>query len=141
MRAEPDERRLGRATRGLPFGRGGATVEECLAYFRRAIADPQGVPPWSEWWAANAELVERVFPLVDFVRLKHRRLRGARQILQNAGELPKDYVPPSPLATGSCGECGERTTNHSGGSGGGQVTCPTCGVVGTYDSVRAEDER
>ena len=109
-------------------------MEECLAYFRQAIADPRSVPPWSEWWAANAELVERAFPLVEFVRLKHRRLRGARQILQHAGELPKDYVPPSPLLTGSCGECGERTTSHAGGPGGGHITCPTCGVVCTYDT-------
>jgi hypothetical protein len=100
-------------------------VEECLAYFRRAVADPQSVPPWSEWWAANGELAERVFPLVDFVRLKHRRLRGARQILQHRGELPKDYVPPSASATGACPECGERTSRA-----GGQITCPTCGIVG-----------
>lgn len=93
-------------------------MEECLAYFRQAIANPASVPPWSEWWAVNSQLVERVFPLVDYVRLKHRRLLGARQILQNAGELPKDYRPRSPLLTGSCGQCGERTTFHS---------CPICG--------------
>jgi len=109
-------------------------VEECLAYFRQAVADPRSVPPWSEWWAAHAGLVERVFPDVEYVRLKHRRLAGARQILQNRGELPADYCPPSPLRTGSCGQCGERTTTHSGGPGGGYVTCPTCGVVCMYDS-------
>jgi len=109
-------------------------VEECLNYFRAAIADPRSVPPWSEWWAANAGRVERVFPLMEFVRLKHRRLRGARQLLQNAGELPEDYCPPSPLVTGSCSECGERTTNHYGGLGGGYITCPTCGLVCMYDS-------
>ncbi|HEX4611024.1 MAG TPA: hypothetical protein VH092_22730 [Urbifossiella sp.] len=53
-------------------------MEDCLAYFRKAIADPRSVPPWSEWWAANVERVERVFPLLDYVRLKHRRLLGAR---------------------------------------------------------------
>jgi hypothetical protein len=88
-------------------------MEECLAYFRQAITEPARVPSWSEWWAVNSELVERVFPLVDFVRLKHRRLLGARQILQNAGELPKNFRPPSPLLTGSCGQCGERTTSES----------------------------
>jgi hypothetical protein len=109
-------------------------MEKCLAYFRKAVAEPASVPPWSEWWAANAGLVEREFPLFDFVRLKHRRLLGARQILQIAGELPKDYRPPSPLLTGSCGHCGERTTAHPGGPGGGCVMCPTCGNLGTFDS-------
>ena len=108
-------------------------MEECLTYFRQALTDPRSVPPWSEWWAANAGLAERSFPLLEFVRLKHRRLRGARQMLQNAGELPEDYRSPSPLVTGSCGECGERTTTVSGGPGGGHVTCPTCGVVCHYD--------
>jgi hypothetical protein len=106
----------------------GFGVEECLAYFRQAIADPRSVPPWSEWWAANTGLIERVFPRLEFVRLKHRRLLGARQILQNAGELPEDSFPPSPLLTGSCGECGD------GGPGGGYITCPTCGLVCQYDS-------
>ncbi|MFO0796379.1 MAG: hypothetical protein U0804_02820 [Gemmataceae bacterium] len=69
-------------------------MDECLAYFRQAIADPQGVPPWPEWWAANAEVVEREFPLLDYVRLKHRQLLGARQILQNRGELPADEGGP-----------------------------------------------
>lgn len=99
-------------------------MDECFAYFRRAIADPLSVPPWSEWWATNAELVERVFPLVDFVRLKHRRLLGARQLLQKTGELHKDDQPLSPLVTGSCGQCGERTTTTAG-----IITCPICGVV------------
>ena len=109
-------------------------MEECLAYFRQAIANPLSVPPWSEWWAANIERVERVFPLVDYVRLKHWKLRGARQILMIAKDLPEDYQPPSALLTGSCGECGERTATHSAGEDGGYVSCPTCGVVGTYDS-------
>jgi len=65
-------------------------MEECLIYFRKAIHEPESVPPWPEWWAVNAELVERIFTIVDFVRLKHRGLLGARQILQIRGELPKD---------------------------------------------------
>lgn len=68
-------------------------MEACLKYFRLAVADPSSAPPWSEWWAANVGLVERVFPLMDYVRLKHRGLLGAKQILQNLGELPPD-VPP-----------------------------------------------
>jgi hypothetical protein len=111
-------------------------MEECLAYFRKAIVDPLSVPPWSQWWQQNAELVERVFPLLDYVRLKHRRLLGAQQILQYMGELPENYEPPSPLITGSCGTCGERTTNHSGAAGGGHISCPICGVVCTYTSGR-----
>ena len=103
-------------------------MEECLVYFRAAIHAPLTVPPWSEWWAANVETVERTFPLIDYVRLKHRKLLGARQILQYAGELPSDYVSPSPQITGSCAECGERTTFQESPSGG-EVICPTCGVV------------
>jgi hypothetical protein len=105
-------------------------MDECLKYFRAAISEPLSVPPWSEWWAANVDAVERAFPLVDYVRLKHRKLLGARQILQFAGELPVDYRPPSPRATGSCGECGERTAFTETPTGG-EVTCPTCGVVET----------
>ncbi len=112
-------------------------MEQCLAYFRQAINDPLSVPPWSEWWAANAGLVEQVFSLLDYVRLKHRRLTGALQILQNAGELPEDFCAPSPLLTGSCGKCGERTINHSNGSGGGNISCPICGVILTYESPQS----
>ncbi len=103
-------------------------MEECLAYFRKAVHDPASVPPWSEWWAANAELVERIFPLFDFVRLKHRRLFGARQLLQNSGELPKDFTPSSPSITGACGQCGERMPNYSEGPGG-STTCSTCDLI------------
>jgi hypothetical protein len=106
-------------------------VEECLIYFRAAIADPRSVPPWSQWWAANMDKVERLFPLIDYVRLKHRKLLGARQILQYAGELPADYRSPSPRLTGSCSECGERTTITETPAGG-HVSCPTCGVVETF---------
>lgn len=102
-------------------------MEECLAYFRQAIANPSSVPPWSEWWAANAGKVEEIFLLFDFVRLKHRRLLGARQILQRLGELPKDYAPPSAALTGSCPECGERIAIDS--TIEGMVTCPNCGKV------------
>jgi hypothetical protein len=111
-------------------------MDECLAYFRRAVADPASVPPWSEWWAAKEELVAQVFSLVDYVRLKHRRLRGARQILQIAGELPTDFCPPGALESGSCAECGERTTRVAG-PGGGIITCPNCGIVCQYDTSAA----
>jgi|GEM_PF-4768178 len=114
--------------------RGREVLDECLIYFRQALANPTSVPPWSIWWESNVEVVQRVFPPLDYVRLKHRRLRGAMQILQNRGELPENYVPPSPLITGSCAECGERVTNHRGGVGGGYLSCPTCGVVCNYDT-------
>ena len=52
-------------------------IEECLVYFRQAIASPESVPPWSEWWQENEPLVERVFPLMEYVRLKHRTPRRA----------------------------------------------------------------
>jgi DNA-directed RNA polymerase subunit RPC12/RpoP len=108
-------------------------MDEFLAYFRKAVTDPASVPPWSEWWAANAVRVETELPLVEFVRLKHRRLLGARQILQRAGHLPDDFVPPDPLKTGSCSTCGERTTNPTAGPGGGYITCPNCGLLRMYD--------
>ena len=63
-------------------------MQECLAYFRLALADPASAPPWAEWWAAHRDLVERTFSLVDYVRLKHRGLIGAEQILRKLGELP-----------------------------------------------------
>lgn len=62
-------------------------MEECLAYFRKAIAGDPDAPHWPEWWAANWEKAEQVFSLVDFVRLKHRGLLGAEQILRKRGEL------------------------------------------------------
>lgn len=104
-------------------------IEECLRYFRQAIASPGSVPPWSEWWRENEPLVERVFPLMEYVRLKHRKLLGARQILQRFEELPKDYTPPSPRLTGSCGNCGERIPTTAIGVESERITCPHCGTV------------
>ena len=109
-------------------------MDECLRYFRAAIAEPMSVPPWSEWWAANVGKAEAVFPLVDYVRLKHRKLLDAQQILQFAGELPANYQPPSPRFSGSCGQCGERTIHHPTENGGGYVSCPNCGVIDTFES-------
>jgi hypothetical protein len=106
-------------------------MEECLVYFRLAVTDPNGVPPWSEWWAENEPLAQSVFSIVDYVRLKHRRLLGARQILQRLGEIPQDFVPPHPKLTGSCGNCGERTNNQDSSSGEVIIICPTCGELGS----------
>lgn len=108
-------------------------MEECLIYFRQAVNSPGQVQPWSEWWAANEELVGQSFSMVDYVRLKHRKLRGAREILHLKGELPKDFIPASPLVTGSCSECGERTTKSSSDTCGGEVSCPSCGVILIYE--------
>ena len=108
-------------------------MDECLAYFRQALADPLSVPPWSEWWAANEGLVRRVFPHPEYVRLKHRRLSGARQLLANAGEELPCYSPRNPLDIRSCAGCGERTTHRSAGPGGGYIECPRCGVICQYD--------
>jgi hypothetical protein len=109
-------------------------MEECLAYFRQALADPLSVPPWSEWWAANAGLVERSFPRAEYLRLKYRRLTGAALVLANAGETVSVFRPSNPLDIQSCPQCGERTT-HRGGPGGGCVSCPACGVLCLYDCV------
>ena len=57
-------------------------LDDCLAYFRAATTAPETVPLWAEWWAANESVVEAVFPMVDFVRLKHRGLVGAKQVLE-----------------------------------------------------------
>ena len=103
-------------------------MDESLQYFRHAIADPQSVPPWSEWWAANAERVQNEFPLVDWVRLKHRKLRGAREILMHRGELPPDFRPPGPFETNSCSECGERLTDLPTDHKGETIQCPHCRV-------------
>jgi DNA-directed RNA polymerase subunit RPC12/RpoP len=102
--------------------------EACLIYFRSAVAEPLSVPPWSEWWAENEELVGESFSLVDYVRLKHRRLRGAVQILQIAGELPPDYAPQSPLVSGGCCRCGERFINQPEAETAGEVRCNACGI-------------
>lgn len=109
-------------------------MEECLVYFRKAVSDPQSVPPWSEWWAEHETVVERSFSLVDYVRLKHRKLKGARQILQLAGELTKDFTPPSALATGSCSECGERIRGAAIPSETREITCTACGILFIDDS-------
>jgi hypothetical protein len=108
-------------------------VDECLAYFRLAVSDPLSVPPWSEWWAENHGLVERVFPLMDYVRLKHRRLLGARQILDKRGEHPVPYSPENLLLLKSCPNCGERTKRV-----GHYIECPICGVVVMFNFGPAE---
>jgi len=114
-------------------------MDECLAYFRKAIHEPASVPPWSEWWAANADLVAHSFGFADYVRLKHRRLRGARQILQIAGELPKDFRPPTAQESGSCSDCGERATQTPAALGPGLVTCPSCGGVYVFDTATTNE--
>ncbi len=73
----------------IPDSIGMIAVNECLDYFRKALADPAGAPAWDDWWALNRDLVERTFSMVDYVRLKHRGLLGAEQILRKLGEDPK----------------------------------------------------
>lgn len=67
-------------------------MEPCLVYFRAALTDPESVPSWADWWAVNEELVMNTFPMFDYVRLKHRHLLGAKQVLQNRGEWPKEQA-------------------------------------------------
>ena len=105
-------------------------MDECLVYFRLAVTDPRSVPPWSEWWAENEPLAQTTFSMVDYVRLKHRRLLGARQILQRLGEIPSDFAPPSPQLTGSCGNCGERIVIQDSDSAEIAMICPLCGNLG-----------
>ena len=112
------------------------TVDECLAYFRQAISTPLSVPPWSEWWALNSDLVRQVFSRFDYLRLKYRRLRAAREVLQDIGALPSDFRPASPLISGCCDECGERVI-IKGGPGGGAIECPVCGLLSVYDTTIA----
>jgi hypothetical protein len=111
----------------MEFGHHG--LEQCLDYFRRAVHEPLSVPPWSVWWAENEPVAGRVFAIVDYVRLKHRRLLGARQILQKSGELPADFVPPHFSVTGTCSECGERVDLGERDSAGGSDSCPICAAL------------
>jgi hypothetical protein len=103
-------------------------MDEFIAYFRQAVTDPASAPPWSQWWATNEEAVQQVFPLIEYVRLKHRRLRGAREILLRAGHLPADFRSPSPLQSGTCHDCGERVIDPLAETSEGNATCPKCGV-------------
>ncbi len=104
-------------------------MDECLAYFRLAVLEPLSAPAWSNWWARHAELAAQSFSLVDYVRLKHRKLLGARQILQLRGELSKEFTPPSPYLSGACGQCGERVFPAPGDLTGDCVACPLCGPL------------
>lgn len=83
-------------------------MDERLAYFRRAIEQPGTVPPWSEWWAANEDLVRRSFDHEDCVRLKFRRLDAARMILERLGEPANERPSIDIIDRTYCPHCGER---------------------------------
>jgi len=68
-------------------------MEECLIYFENAILRPDSVPSWEQWWAEKEELAATHFSLIDYVRLKHRHLRGARFILERLGRMAKEAPP------------------------------------------------
>jgi hypothetical protein len=85
-----------------------ANVNELLAYFRQAIEHPESVQPWNDWWLTNSDKVESAFSREDFLRLKHRKLRGARIILENSGWTPANARSLRPINTGYCDVCGER---------------------------------
>lgn len=108
-------------------------MDEVLDYFRRAVKSAEPLPPWSEWWNANEEVVASAFSFVDYVRLKHRRLLGARQILQRMGELPEEFVPPDPAISGRCFQCGEGVGEISRS---GVFECAICGVSASYEASR-----
>ena len=104
-------------------------MQEYLPYFRQVVTDPTNAEPWSRWWLVNEESVQRTLPLMEYVRLKHRRVRGAREILQRAGELPPDFRPPDPLLTGICVNCGECVARSIATSGEATAQCPRCGPL------------
>lgn len=110
---------------GVAFTAAGVDIETLLSYLRSAATDPASVAPWSEWWAENDKHVSQAFSLVDYVRLKHRKLTGARQLLQARGELPKDFLPPSIQSSGSCEKCGERGVERPTPAGP-RLGCPNC---------------
>jgi hypothetical protein len=83
-------------------------MEECLAYFRRAIEHPGTVPPWAEWWATHEELVRRVFPRPEYLRLKYRKLAGARILVERQGWRPSSESQRDPDRAEFCEVCGER---------------------------------
>ncbi len=85
-----------------------STVDELLAYFRQAIEHPETVQPWNKWWTENASRVESAFPREDFLRLKYRKLQGARTILERSGWTPADESSLQPIQSGFCNVCGER---------------------------------
>jgi hypothetical protein len=82
-------------------------MEECLDYFRRALEQPGSVPPWADWWATHAELARQVFDRLDYVRLKHRWLNGARELLERLG-TPAVEPQMNWLDRTVCPKCGER---------------------------------
>jgi hypothetical protein len=110
-------------------------MDEVLDYFRRAVKTAEPVPSWSEWWTSHEEAVAASFSLVDYVRLKHRRLLGARQILQRIGELPESFVPPDPAVSGRCFQCGEQVVAES--PSGGIFKCSVCGTSASYETSRS----
>jgi len=106
-------------------------MDECLEYFKQAVIAPGSVSAWSEWWSQHDVLVRQSFPRADYLRLKHRRLAGARQLLQRSGLLPPDFEPPRPLLTGFCNACGERVS-VTVSPGGGEVFCSICGLLSLF---------
>jgi len=57
-------------------------IDRCLNYFRDAAAGRPGIPPWAEWWRANASLVEKNFGPTDYERLRRQGLVAARMIVR-----------------------------------------------------------
>lgn len=110
-------------------------MQEFLPYFKQAATDPASVIPWSQWWAANSETVAHAVPLVEWVRLKHRRLKGAIQILKQRGELPPDFQPPDAQKTGICPDCGDPVNRETTSESGGGPSCGLCGLLIVDDSV------
>lgn len=108
-------------------------MDAFLRYFRQVVTDPANAEPWSQWWATHEGEIQQTLPLVEYVRLKHRRVRGAREILQRAGELPLDFQPPEALRSGVCAECGETVTRADEAQSNAGAICPRCGPLGTAD--------
>lgn len=86
-------------------------MNELLAYFQRAIEHPETVRPWNDWWIENSAWVQAEFSREDFLRLKYRKLRGARTILERSGWTPTDERRLQPINSGFCNVCGERLFN------------------------------
>jgi hypothetical protein len=110
-------------------------MSDQLTYFKQAATDPANVPPWSVWWAENSEAVEHALPLMEFVRLKHRRLKGAIEYLKKIGQLPPDFQPPHPLTTGICPDCGDPLQHETTSPDATNLSCKHCGLSVSHDNA------
>ena len=72
-------------------------MERCLEYFRVIVFDHLLVPAWNLWWAKNEEIVKRESDSRNQLRLKYRKIEGARDLLVQLGECVKTLRLPGTI--------------------------------------------